>query len=239
MYELLVWIRWIHIPVLRRYEMCKQSILHWNRHPRPFDGVRLPPPLLGSMALVPKWSPKMLKIPPVPFGIPCSQKCLPVAVGTTLPWPWESLETEFKRPVFQISKTTAANVKLLYDAILPKQYRLRWSIKRTTLGFFVLFLFFFQADLFFFLFFTASWLALNLASYQLTKQMSSFSKKLCFVCSCFECKLSKLPFTTMSQPTTEIYIHIQHRMNVDWLAISLRVMSFKKSPWRNKSSEVG
>lgn len=55
-------------------------------------------------------------------------------------------------------------------------------------------------------FLTASWLALSLASYQLTKQMSSFSKKLCFVCSCFECKLSKVPFTTMSRSTTE-YIY--------------------------------
>lgn len=81
----------------------------------------------------------------------------------------------------------------------------RGSIKRTTLVFLPSRSFFF----------TASWLALNLASYQLTKQMSSFSKKLCFVCSCFECKLSKLPFTTMSQPTTENIYTTPHEC---WLA---------------------
>lgn len=33
---------------------------------------------------------------------------------TTLPWPGESLNAEFKRPVLEISKTTAANVKPLW-----------------------------------------------------------------------------------------------------------------------------
>lgn len=61
-------------------------------------------------------------------------------------------------------------------------------------------------------FLTANWQSLNLTSYQLTKQMSSFSKKLCFVGSCFECKLSKLPFTTMSRPTSETYIHKKPRV---------------------------
>lgn len=68
----------------------------------------------GRMASVSKWSVKMLEIPPVPLGIPCSKKCLSVAVGTTLPWPGESLNAEFKRPVLEISKTTAANVKPLW-----------------------------------------------------------------------------------------------------------------------------
>lgn len=53
---------------------------------------------------------------------------------------------------------------------------------------------------------------LNLACYQQTKQMSPFSKKerkkektLLRVCSCSECKLSKLPFTTTSRAATENY----------------------------------
>lgn len=49
---------------------------------------------------------------------------------------------------------------------------------------------------------------------QLTKQMSSFSKNFCFVCSSFECKLSELAFTTKIQPPTEKNIYI-HRMNVE------------------------
>lgn len=78
---------------------------------------------------------------------------------------------------------------------------------------------------------------MSLASYQLTKQMSSFSRKLCFVCSCFECKLSKLPFTTMSRPTTE-NIYIQHDMNVVWLPMCLRVVSFRKVSLGRKKNPV-
>lgn len=35
-------------------------------------------------------------------------------------------------------------------------------------------------------------------------------------------------------PANDRKIYIQHRMNVDWLAICLRVVSFKKSPWAEK-----
>lgn len=80
---------------------------------------------LGRMASTSKWSVKMLEIPPVPLGIPCSKKCLSVAVGTTLPWPGESLNAEFKRPVLEISKTTAANVKPLW-----LKRRVKWSFKK-------------------------------------------------------------------------------------------------------------
>lgn len=66
--------------------------------------------------------------------------------------------------------------------------------------------------------------------------MSSFSKKLCFVGSCFECKLSKLPFTTMSRPTSETYIH-KNLVYFHWLAIRLRVMSFKDSLRKQNAAE--
>lgn len=89
----------------RRCGMCKQSVFRCNRHLGPAmesPSATTPAPWMDS---VPKRSLKMLEIPRVPFGIPCSQKCLSVAARTTLPWSWESLDTEFKRPVFNTTQT--------------------------------------------------------------------------------------------------------------------------------------
>lgn len=69
-------------------------------------------------------------------------------------------------------------------------------------------------------FLTAGWQALSLTSYQLTKQTSSFSRKLCFVC-----KLTQTPpFTTMRpRRAAENKYNTQHLMNVDKLLMCLRV----------------
>lgn len=75
--------------------------------------------------------------------------------------------------------------------------------------------------------------------------MSSFSrgkkKTLLRVLLCFDCKLSKLPFTTMSRPTTEKYIYNNTStawMLAGWLWLCRRYVSVfmslqqqKKSPW--------
>lgn len=100
----------------RRYGMCKQSVFQYNRHLGPAmesPSATTPAPWMDS---VPKRSLKMLEIPRVPFGIPCSQKCLSVAARTTLPWSWESLDTEFKRPVFHTTQNTAGNNKPMEDS---------------------------------------------------------------------------------------------------------------------------
>lgn len=106
--------------------------------------------------------------------------------GRSLQWPWESLNSpvqgsEKNHGRYSIMKSKIKNITVKLPGYVNQHDTILKNIQ------------------------TANRLWLNLDSYQLTKQMSShWKKKLCFVCFWVECKLSKLPFTTMSWKTTEI-----------------------------------
>lgn len=113
MYELLAWSPFAFTSPVKFFisdadakRVNNPCVFQWNRRRGPaMEEVRLPPPLRSApWPRFLRWSSKMLEIPPVPFGVACSQKCASAAAAATttttaLPWPWESLDIEFKRPV--------------------------------------------------------------------------------------------------------------------------------------------
>lgn len=130
----------------------------------------------------------MWKIPPVPFDIPCYQECLPACSSVCLSGRGDGVSSGRENrstPQFKAAKKNHGRYSIMKSKIKNITVKLPGYVN--------------QHDTILKNIQTANRLRLNLDSYQLTKQMSShWKKKLCFVCFWVECKLSKLPFTTMS-----------------------------------------
>lgn len=81
-------------------------------------------------------------------------------------------------------------------------------------------------------FLTVGWL-LDLASYPANKTDELFQQKTLLRMLLFRVQTKQTPVHN-NEPANDRKIYIQHDMNVDQVAICLRVMSFKKSPWEKK-----